>query len=69
MPRRTPSRFEPGRLTLRSCIPCNRVLQRVPLKRESNLISLVMSFGFVFVMGLCLVTPALAQNAVDPPLL
>jgi outer membrane lipase/esterase len=62
MLRETFSRFEPGRRTLRSCIPCNRVLQRVPQKRESHPVSLVISSTFMFVMGLCLLTPALAQN-------
>ena len=56
------SRFKPGRLTPRSCIPCNRVLQGVPLKIESNLVSSVMSYGLVFVFGLYMVAPALAQN-------
>ena len=59
------SRFKPGRLPLRSCIPGNRVLQRVPLKIESNLVSSVMSFGLVFVFGLYMVAPALAQNAAE----
>ena len=65
MLRRTLSRFEPGRLTLRSCIPCNRALPRVPLNRESNPLSLVMSFAFLFVLGFCMVTPALAQNPAE----
>ena len=66
MLRETFSRFEPGRQTLRSCIPCNRALPRVPLNRESNPLSLVMTFAFVFVLGLCLVTPALPQSTGDP---
>jgi uncharacterized protein YhjY with autotransporter beta-barrel domain len=66
MPRRTPSRFEPGRRALRSCLPWNLVFQRMPLKRESNLLSLVMASAFVFVMGLCMATPALAQGNADP---
>src|SRR6266540_161713 len=66
MPKRTPARFEPGRRALRSCIPWNLVFQRMPLKRESNPLSLVMASAFVFVMGLCMVTPALAQGTVDP---
>jgi outer membrane autotransporter protein len=62
MPRRTLSRFEPGRLTMEACIPCKLMLQRVPLNRESNLLSLIMASAFLFVWGFCMVTPALAQN-------
>jgi outer membrane autotransporter protein len=65
MLRRTLSRSEPGGLTLRSCIPCNRAHPRVPLNRESNPLSLVMSFAFLFVLGFCMAIPALAQNPAE----
>jgi outer membrane lipase/esterase len=42
-------------------MPCNRALSRVPLTRENSPPSSVMSSAFVFVLGLCMVTPALAQ--------
>src|SRR5215211_6521077 len=58
------SRFKPGRLTPRSCMPWNRVLQGVPLKIESNLVSSVMSYGLVFVFGLYMVALALNPSEI-----
>jgi uncharacterized protein YhjY with autotransporter beta-barrel domain len=66
MRRRTLSRFEPGRLTVKACSPCKLMPQRVPLKREGMPILFVTSSALVYVLILCMATPALAQGNAGP---
>src|SRR5438034_6517977 len=61
-----PLRSEQRRLALGSCVPDTRMPRHRLEKRAGDLRFLMTSSALVFVLGLCMVTPVLAQTPVGP---